>query len=307
MISHHAWNPLINSRWAKVQSCGIAPVKEINRSLETPTSHRIFSQSFQVSNLSFWEAIIRQQKFFFRTKCFGFISSSYQCHKSRSSIAYQSIQRRGLSDPTNSIQNRHWNDDPASTVSEFDWTFKQATANQYDRHVLLQPKEICVWGLELDQFCTPMQLWISDWRDVRHETREFDRICGNAMPPLREDRNQTPSAKRRARTSAPMETRRKYSCGVYRKITRYHQNPRQRNRQVAKGAWWQKQSTLKRTSPIQLRGSPLLSSRGVRVPFLLSLVPFHFFFLCFCCFLFLAIFPYAASFIMSVVLRHVSP
>lgn len=31
------------------------------------------------------------------------------------------------------------------------------------------------------------------------------------------------------------------------------------------------------------------------------------FFLCFCCFLFLAIFPYAASFIMSVVLRHVSP
>ena len=37
-------------------------------------------------------------------------------------------------------------------------------------------------------------------------------------------------------------------------------------------------------------------------------LPFHFFFfLCFCCFLFLAIFPPAASFIMSVVLRHVSP
>ena len=35
--------------------------------------------------------------------------------------------------------------------------------------------------------------------------------------------------------------------------------------------------------------------------------PLFFFFLCFCCFLFLAIFPPAASFIMSVVLRHVSP
>ena len=226
MINHHTWNPLINSRWAKIYSCGITPVKEINRSLETPKSCGIFFSIIPNLKLVLLEDHHKITEILFHTECFGFLSSCYQFNKSRSSIAYQSIQRLGPLDPANSIQNRHWNDDPASTVSEFYWIHKEATANQYDRHVLLQPKEIYVWGLELDQLRTPMQLWISDWRDVRHETRKFDRICGNARPPLREDRNQTPPAKRRARTSAPMETRRKYSCGVYRKITRYHQDPR---------------------------------------------------------------------------------
>lgn len=106
----------------------------------------------------------------------------------RSSPAYQSaLARRDQQAQPIASETEAETPKLTSATSRFDRILHEVTANRSDRHVLLQPEEVRMRRLELDQFRLPVQLRVSHGGDMRHETRQRNRVHTHTVPTLRED------------------------------------------------------------------------------------------------------------------------
>lgn len=116
--------------------------------------------------------------------------------------------------------------------------------------------------LELDQLCSPLQLWVPNGRNMWHEARQYDWIWDGKMSALRQDRNQIPAAKRRVGTSDQVETRRRNTRGLHWPIAKAHNGTGERNLPVAKRTRRPKKSTLVKVRCPRLRAQWSLG-RGI--------------------------------------------